>query len=188
MKRKYRSWKTDPEIAKARAMLASGKVPLEILKSLPRLDRGSLTRIRQLMGIKPFKSGRKMDSFNKGSDKRLVRIKRMWEAGFSLITIAEHFELSKQRINQILNKDKQRARYLLTVALNRGDRQRPDFCEVCHKKCRPEGHHKDYSKPEAVEWLCRKCHSDRTRAHNAKTRREFLQFIKTKQTRKSQNP
>lgn len=36
--------------------------------------------------------------------------------------------------------------------------ERPENCEKCMKKCVPEGHHFDYSKPKEVEWVCSECH------------------------------
>lgn len=43
-------------------------------------------------------------------------------------------------------------------AIRYGRLSRPDQCERCGKKCHPDGHHHDYSKPLDVEWLCRSCH------------------------------
>ena len=37
---------------------------------------------------------------------------------------------------------------------------RPGSCTVCGRKCQPEGHHPDYSKPLEVIWVCRECHLD----------------------------
>lgn len=37
---------------------------------------------------------------------------------------------------------------------------RPEYCSNCSKKCKPHGHHDDYTKPLDVRWLCVKCHND----------------------------
>ncbi len=37
-------------------------------------------------------------------------------------------------------------------------------CVICHKDCRVEGHHRDYSRPLEVDLLCRRCHM---RVHGA---------------------
>jgi len=43
-------------------------------------------------------------------------------------------------------------------AIKRGILVRPDHCQLCGVKCRPHGHHDDYSKPLEVIWLCCPCH------------------------------
>jgi hypothetical protein len=56
------------------------------------------------------------------------------------------------------NYDKYKAGRLLRVAVQRGHIQKPKHCTNCDRPCNPEGHHRDYSKPYEVRWLCRKCH------------------------------
>lgn len=58
------------------------------------------------------------------------------------------------------------ARLMLTSALTRRAIDRPDACERCgavptgiHNTL--HGHHEDYTRPYDVDWLCRKCHSQR---------------------------
>ena len=46
-----------------------------------------------------------------------------------------------------------------TYALKTNRIKRPIHCELCGKKCVPEGHHSDYSKPLEVQWLCHLCHT-----------------------------
>lgn len=54
--------------------------------------------------------------------------------------------------------EKHHARYLVKKALiNGGLTKKP--CEICGKK-KVEGHHKDYSKPLKVNWLCRSHHME----------------------------
>src|SRR5271165_5386820 len=43
-------------------------------------------------------------------------------------------------------------------ALRRKILFRPLTCSNCHKPCKPEAHHADYSKPLEVTWLCKECH------------------------------
>lgn len=54
--------------------------------------------------------------------------------------------------------EKQRARVTLNNSIKKGELNRPEFCSICltHKKI--EAHHKDYSKPLDVVWVCRPCH------------------------------
>ena len=51
------------------------------------------------------------------------------------------------------------AHQVLRSAIRSGRMVRPDECSICHKKCKPQGHHEDYSKPLDVIWLCRSCHT-----------------------------
>lgn len=57
------------------------------------------------------------------------------------------------------NKEKRRAHVLLNRAVKSGKLKRPDNCSECGKKCKPDGHHKDYTQPFDVIWMCRACHS-----------------------------
>ena len=59
--------------------------------------------------------------------------------------------------------EKQAARLLLNGSVRRGDITRPDRCSRCGDVKRVEGHHRDYSRPLEVEWLCRPCHADEDR-------------------------
>ena len=64
-------------------------------------------------------------------------------------------------IELITGRENKKAGYsIYTSALRSGALNRPSECSVCGKKCKPHGHHTDYSKPLDVKWLCRKCHAD----------------------------
>jgi hypothetical protein len=58
------------------------------------------------------------------------------------------------------NRAKTRAHKLLDEAVKNGDLERPDTCERCGLKSSRalHGHHRDYSRPLEVLWLCAKCH------------------------------
>ena len=56
------------------------------------------------------------------------------------------------------NPEKYRARYTAHSAVRSGKLVRPTQCSSCGKKCKPEMHHMDYSKPLEIIWLCRGCH------------------------------
>lgn len=45
-------------------------------------------------------------------------------------------------------------------ALKSGKIVRPEYCEVCGKKCRTEAHHKNYDESLRVVWMCRTCHAN----------------------------
>lgn len=79
-----------------------------------------------------------------------------------------HYEWSKnhrEEINEFQrnwyqkNKEKRKAHVVLNRAVNKGIVMRPESCSECNKKCKPDGHHEDYSKPLEVVWICRACHS-----------------------------
>lgn len=56
------------------------------------------------------------------------------------------------------NIEKCRARKSIYYRVTKGEIMRPHSCEICQKKCVPDGHHKDYSKPFEVTWVCKSCH------------------------------
>ena len=58
------------------------------------------------------------------------------------------------------NPDKRKARDAVNHAITAGKLIRPSTCESCKEKKFVEGHHKDYSKPLDVDWLCLKCHRE----------------------------
>jgi hypothetical protein len=58
-------------------------------------------------------------------------------------------------------KEKLEARCLMSRAIEKGILVKPANCEHCSKEInRLEGHHKDYSKPLDIVWLCRSCHNN----------------------------
>ena len=57
-------------------------------------------------------------------------------------------------------KEKKAAGDRLHCAVKVGKISKPDNCSQCGDNVRQiDGHHRDYSKPLEVEWLCTKCHS-----------------------------
>lgn len=66
--------------------------------------------------------------------------------------------ITRQRVNQLLNPDKQRARKLLYGRIKTFPQIRPTACEGCGRIGRVAGHHEDYDKPFDVAWLCPSCH------------------------------
>lgn len=55
---------------------------------------------------------------------------------------------------------KYKAKTTVSNYLRDGKLFRPDNCEKCNTKCKPQAHHDDYSKPIDVRWLCVRCHND----------------------------
>jgi len=76
------------------------------------------------------------------------------------------------------HRDRYRAHKIVGKRIERGQIIRPDQCERCHVHCEPEAHHRDYSKPLEIEFLCRACHkaADReVRAARRESAREASQ-------------
>jgi hypothetical protein len=65
------------------------------------------------------------------------------------------------------NPKKRAAHLELTDAIKKGLIVKPSACELCGEGKKLEAHHRDYSEPLAVVWLCVKCHNDVHRKSNA---------------------
>jgi hypothetical protein len=61
-------------------------------------------------------------------------------------------------LRHLANPQQYKAQYLLTNARRDGRIITPDRCSRCGKVGRVHGHHKDYTKPLEVVWLCPVCH------------------------------
>ena len=56
--------------------------------------------------------------------------------------------------------EKTKARATLNNARRSGKIKKPLVCEMCDEPKTITGHHRDYSKPLEVTWLCYQCHAD----------------------------
>ena len=56
------------------------------------------------------------------------------------------------------NRSVHRAYSAVWNAILKGTLIRPEFCSRCGEVTKVQGHHRDYSKPLDVVWLCRGCH------------------------------
>ena len=52
-----------------------------------------------------------------------------------------------------------KARKAVYMAIKRGDLLRSEKCQMCNLECKTEAHHKDYTCPLEVIWVCKLCHS-----------------------------
>lgn len=75
-----------------------------------------------------------------------------WKGGIS----KNNFHYKKIQIERY--PAKVRCRVLLHRLVRSGKIIPPKECSKCGKECKPHAHHKDYSKPTDVEWLCKPCH------------------------------
>lgn len=56
------------------------------------------------------------------------------------------------------NVEKVRAHAMIGRAIDAGTLVRPPHCESCGLQCKPHAHHRNYSEPLSVRWLCALCH------------------------------
>jgi len=66
--------------------------------------------------------------------------------------------LTKCKNRNITNPEKYKAEYQVGNAIKLGKLTRPELCQGCKNTGRVEAHHRDYTKPFEVVWLCKKCH------------------------------
>jgi hypothetical protein len=79
---------------------------------------------------------------------------------YSTVWNAEHAERRADILRRYYqrNKDKFRARKAVQKAIRAGILIKPLYCAYCERERSLEAHHKDYSKPLDVIWLCAECH------------------------------
>lgn len=79
--------------------------------------------------------------------------------------VAARFGISRQRVNQILHRNRYNSRQKLHSSKNRGVVTPPEYCSMCGLKTGLEAHHPDYSKPLEVVWVCHECHNSLPRSN-----------------------
>jgi len=91
-----------------------------------------------------------------GLEQRNAIIKQMRENGYTLNELGRLFGLTRQRIDQIVNREKARARGIAW------SRPMPDGqkCQECGEPAE-ERHHDNYDEPLDFMWLCRQCHKEK---------------------------
>lgn len=70
-------------------------------------------------------------------------------------------EASRRYRNSPQGKMKQQARAVVNHAIRDGKITKPVACMDCGMVTKLEAHHKDYSKPLDVDWICKHCHENR---------------------------
>ncbi len=79
---------------------------------------------------------------------------------------ARNKEHRKAYQNERRDPEKEKARYAVRREIKAGKLFKPTHCSECNIRKSVDAHHKDYSQPLEITWLCRECHS---RVHNLKT-------------------
>jgi len=69
----------------------------------------------------------------------------------------EYYKKDRQQY-QLKFRDKYFAHQAVYKAVKSGKMIRPDHCTSCGLVCKPQAHHRDYSKHLDVMWLCPPCH------------------------------
>lgn len=73
--------------------------------------------------------------------------------------LARRLGVTRQRAEQILNRDKHHARQAVARAVESGKLIKPKVCMGCAKRTTDlEAHHSDYKLPLLVVWVCPPCH------------------------------
>lgn len=110
---------------------------------------------------------RNLDSLLRAYREEQNKVIRQWHAeGKPLLLIGKFFNISKQRVEQIVNPQAEKARDTTKQAIKNGKLTRLP-CRVCGNP-KSEAHHEDYSKPLEVDWLCKKHHGAADRARRAR--------------------
>lgn len=91
---------------------------------------------------------------------RNTEIVRLFSLGRSMAALSRQFEITRQRIDQIVQPAKAKARAQLSRAIERGEVERGGCCAMCGATDDIEAHHDDYGLPLAVRWLCVQCHHE----------------------------
>lgn len=68
---------------------------------------------------------------------------------------------ARKRRSRERHPEKAKARSQVAEAVRTGRIVKPEACEECGEKtekAKLHGHHRDYSKPLEVDWVCRPCH------------------------------
>jgi hypothetical protein len=122
--------------------------------------------------ISVLKKAEKYREKNKIKISRQQAIRRSNDEERFEINRIKHFEWSKknreklneyQRVWYQKNKEKRRAHVLLNRAVKSGEIMRPQNCSQCLKLCKPDGHHINYDEPLEVIWLCKTCHTRKSK-------------------------
>ncbi len=102
------------------------------------------------------------ERIRKRVQKRISRLRDLSKA-----RAEERVKYRKRTITYKADPTKNNARLSLNYSVRHGLIKKPKKCSVCKNALgRIEAHHKDYSKPLEVVWLCSVCHGKKHRMPN----------------------
>lgn len=86
-------------------------------------------------------------------------IQALHQRGFSFASIGRAFNITKQRVEQIVRHERALARLAAGDAYRNGVIKKPINCEGCAASDELQMHHDDYARRLEVRWLCPRCHT-----------------------------
>ena len=92
---------------------------------------------------------------------------RKWMRADRLRNLAKYRARERAASRKYALDHKRVARQRLNSRVRSGRILRPARCGQCGRYAKTEGHHKDYSRPYDVEWLCSVCHGERHQSAKA---------------------
>lgn len=98
----------------------------------------------------------KIKEYRERSKERQRIYYRKWYAEHGRCRRLDYAECIKSWISS--NPEAVRARQIIANEIEGGRLQRPVICSKCERECRLHAHHKDYTKPLEIQWLCPSCH------------------------------
>lgn len=101
----------------------------------------------------------KISSAQRARLERIKVINSLLEDGYSQSEIARKMGISRQAINQLINRNKYSTRRKLYYAIKAGHKSKPLLCMLCGKQKPLQAHHDNYDEPYYVFWYCEPCHA-----------------------------
>lgn len=115
---------------------------------------------------------KRYSAFLREAEKFRDKVRALVVGGETQTSVSDRLGISRQRVNQIIHADRRLARRAIMKCV--AERKMPPAsklkCVDCGGKAR-EYDHRDYSKPLAVDPVCRPCHVKRTVSDNARKKR-----------------
>lgn len=124
-------------------------------------DKGEISEACRAVAMAPTRGRGRPRGTSPQPDARKEGITKLRAEGYTLQEIGDIIGISRQRVDQILQPAKLKARTHFKYAVKVGKIPRPEICSRCGDP-NPQGHHHDYSKDLDVEWLCPRCHANRS--------------------------